>query len=151
MGGRESLYIGMKCCDKIGYIGGGAPAPGIFPTKDQFMDHPGVMSKDEIRIDPPYSPYLLLIAGGTSDTMVNDFPEQYHKLFTEHGTENIFLPVPGGGHDSSTVIPGNGTTDCIRCSTSASDASFPRTTSATSASGSWSAGRTTPRTPNPCT
>ncbi len=105
MGGRESLYLGMKCCDKIGYIGGGAPAPGIFPTKDQFMDHPGVMSKDEIRIDPPYSPYLLLIAGGTSDNMVNDFPEQYHKLFTEHGTDNIFLPVPGGGHDSSTVIP----------------------------------------------
>ena len=105
MGGRESLYIGMKCCDKIGYIGAAAPAPGIFRTKDQFMDHPGVMTKDEIRIDPPYSPYLLLIAGGTSDNMVNDFPEQYHKLFTEHGTENIFMPVPGGGHDDSTVIP----------------------------------------------
>ena len=24
---------------------------------------------------------------------------------TEHGTENIFLSVPGGGHDSSTVTP----------------------------------------------
>ncbi|MBO4876671.1 MAG: carbohydrate binding domain-containing protein [Ruminococcus sp.] len=105
MGGRESLYIGMKCCDKIGYIGGGAPAPGIFPTKDQFMDHPGVMSKEEIRIDPPYSPYLLIIAGGTSDNMVNDYPKQYSDLFTQHGTENIYLSVPGGGHDSSTVIP----------------------------------------------
>ena len=105
MGGRESLYIGMKCCDKIGYIGGGAPAPGIFPTKDQFMTHPGVMSKDEMRIDPPYSPYLLMIAGGTSDNMVNDFPKQYSDLFTQHGTENIYLSVPGGGHDSSTVIP----------------------------------------------
>lgn len=105
MGGRESLYIGMKCCDKIGYIGAAAPAPGIFQTKDQFMDHPGVMSKDEIRIDPPYSPYLLLIAGGTSDSMVNDFPKQYYDLFTAHGTESIFLSVPGGGHDNSTVIP----------------------------------------------
>ena len=105
MGGRESLYIGMKCCDKIGYIGGGAPAPGIFPTKDQFMDHPGVMSKDEIRIDPPYSPYILMIAGGTNDTMVNDFPKQYSDLFTQHGTENIYISVPGGGHDSNTVIP----------------------------------------------
>ena len=105
MGGREALYIGMKCADKVGYIGGGAPAPGIFPTQDQFMNHPGVMSKDDMRIDPPYSPYLLLIAGGTSDNMVNDFPEQYHKLFDEHGTDNIFLPVPGGGHDSSTIIP----------------------------------------------
>ena len=105
MGGRESLYIGIKCCDKIGYIGGGAPAPGIFPTKDQFMDHPGVMSKDEIRIDPPYSPYLLMIAGGTADGMVNDFPKQYSDLFTQHGTENIYISVPGGGHDSSTVIP----------------------------------------------
>ena len=105
MGGRESLYIGIKCCDKVGYIGGGAPAPGIFPTKDQFMTHPGVMSKDDMRIDPPYSPYLLLIAGGTSDNMVNDFPKQYSDLFTQHGTENIYLSVPGGGHDSSTVIP----------------------------------------------
>ena len=105
MGGRESLYIGMKCCDKVGYIGGGAPAPGIFPTKDQFMTHPGVMSKDDMRIDPPYSPYVLMIAGGTSDTMVNDFPKQYSDLFTQHGTENIYISVPGGGHDSSTVIP----------------------------------------------
>lgn len=105
MGGREALYIGMKCCDKIGYIGGGAPAPGIFPTRDQFMNHPGVMSKDEIRIDPPYSPYLLMIAGGTNDGMVNDYPKQYSDLFTQHGTENIYISVPGGGHDSSTVIP----------------------------------------------
>lgn len=105
MGGRESLYIGIKCCDKVGYIGGGAPAPGIFPTKDQFMTHPGVMSKDDMRIDPPYSPYLLMIAGGTSDGMVNDFPKQYSDLFTQHGTENIYISVPGGGHDSSTVIP----------------------------------------------
>ena len=105
MGGRESLYIGIRCCDKVGYIGGGAPAPGIFPTKDQFMTHPGVMSKDDMRIDPPYSPYLLLIAGGTNDGMVNDFPKQYSDLFTQHGTENIYLSVPGGGHDSSTVIP----------------------------------------------
>ena len=105
MGGRESLYIGMKCCDKVGYIGGGAPAPGIFPTRDQFMTHPGVMSKDDMRIDPPYSPYILMIAGGTNDTMVNDFPKQYSDLFTQHGTENIYLSVPGGGHDSNTVIP----------------------------------------------
>ena len=105
MGGRESLYIGIKCCDKIGYIGAGAPAPGIFPTKDQFMTHPGVMSKDEIRIDPPYSPYVLMIAGGTGDNMVNDFPKQYSDLFTQHGTDNIYISVPRGGHDSSTVIP----------------------------------------------
>ena len=105
MGGRESLYIGIECCDKVGYIGGAAPAPGIFPTKDQFMTHPGVMSKDDMRIDPPYSPYLLMIAGGTSDNMVNDFPKQYSDLFTQHGTENIYLSVPGGAHDSSTVIP----------------------------------------------
>ena len=105
MGGREALYIGMKCCDKVGYIGGGAPAPGIFPTTDKFMNHPGVMSKDDMRIDPPYSPYLLMIAGGTNDGMVNDYPKQYSDLFTQHGTPNIYISVPGGGHDSSTVIP----------------------------------------------
>ena len=105
MGGRESLYIGMKCCGKVGYIGAAAPAPGIFPTRDQFMEHPGVMSKDDMRIDAPYEPYVLMIAGGTNDGMVGSYPEQYHELFTAHGTENIFIPVPGGGHDSSTVIP----------------------------------------------
>lgn len=105
MGGRESLYIGMKCCDKVGYIGAAAPAPGIFPTRDQIMEHPGVMSKDDMRIDAPYEPYVLMIAGGTNDGMVGSYPEQYHELFTAHGTENIFIPVPGGGHDSSTVIP----------------------------------------------
>lgn len=105
MGGRESLYIGIVCKDKIGYIGAGAPAPGIFPTKDQFMDHPGCLSKEEIRIDAPYQPYVLMIAGGTNDGMVGSYPEQYHNLFTEHGTENIYISVPGGGHDSSTVIP----------------------------------------------
>ena len=105
MGGRESLYIGMMCKEKIGYIGAAAPAPGIFPTRDQFMDHPGNMSEDEIRIDPPYQPYLLLIAGGTSDNMVGTYPKQYSDLFTEHGTENIYLSVPGGGHDSRTVTP----------------------------------------------
>lgn len=105
MGGRESLYIGMMCKDKIGYIGAGAPAPGIFPTQDQFMNHPGCMSKDDIRIDAPYSPYVLMIAGGTNDSMVGTYPKQYADLFTEHGTENIYISVPGGGHDSNTVIP----------------------------------------------
>ena len=102
MGGRESLYIGIKCCDKVGYIGGGAPAPGIFPTKDQFMTHPGVMSKDDMRIDPPYSPYLLMIAGGTSDNMVNDFPKQYSDLFTQHGTDNIYIT----GKDKMALLNG---------------------------------------------
>ena len=69
------------------------------------MNHPGVMSKDDMRIDPPYAPYLLLIAGGTNDGMVGTYPKQYSDLFTEHGTENIYLSVPGGGHDSKTVIP----------------------------------------------
>ncbi len=105
MGGRESLYIGMKCSDKVGYIGAAAPAPGIFPTRDQFMEHPGCMSKEEIRIDPPYSPYVLMIAAGSNDGMVGTYPEQYHNLFTEHGTDNIYFSVPGGGHDSNTVIP----------------------------------------------
>jgi len=105
MGGRESLYIGIRCSDKVGYIGAGAPAPGIFPTRDQIMDHPGVMSKEDMRIDAPYSPYLLMIAGGTNDGMVGTYPKQYSDLFTEHGTENIYISVPGGGHDGKTVIP----------------------------------------------
>ena len=58
-----------------------------------------------MRIDAPYEPYVLMIAGGTNDGMVGTYPKQYSDLFTAHGTENIYISVPGGGHDNKTVTP----------------------------------------------
>ena len=47
----------------------------------------------------------LMIAGGTADTMVGDFPEQYHKLFERNQTDHIWISVPGGGHDGGVGAP----------------------------------------------
>ncbi|MBR5371462.1 MAG: hypothetical protein IK130_04535 [Oscillospiraceae bacterium] len=105
MGGRESLYIGVSRPDVFGYIAATSPAPGVTPAVDQFFAHPGSMSEDQFRIDAPYEPYLLMIAGGTADGMVNVSPENYSKLLTKNGTDHIFISVPGGGHDGSTGIP----------------------------------------------
>ena len=105
MGGRESLYIGIKRPDLFGYIAASSPAPGVVPAKDHFMDHVGSISENEFRMSEPYLPYLLMIAGGTADGMVGDFPEQYHKLFEKNNTDHIWISVPGGGHDGGVGGP----------------------------------------------
>lgn len=105
MGGRESLYIGIMRPDLFGYIAASSPAPGVVPARDNFMEHVGSIREDQFRMSEPYLPYLLMIAGGTADGMVGDFPEQYHNLFTRNGTDHIWISVPGGGHDGSVGIP----------------------------------------------
>ena len=105
MGGRESLYIGIMRPDLFGYIAASSPAPGVVPARDHFMEHVGSISEDQFRMSEPYLPYLLMIAGGTADGMVGDFPEQYHKLFEKNGTDHIWISVPGGGHDGGVGAP----------------------------------------------
>ena len=105
MGGRESLYIGIMRPDLFGYIAASSPAPGVVPAHDNFMDHVGSISESEFRMSEPYLPYLLMIAGGTADGMVQDFPEQYHKLFERNNTDHIWISVPNGGHDGGVGGP----------------------------------------------
>ena len=105
MGSRESLYIGIMRPDLFGYIAASSPAPGVVPAQDNFMVHVGSISEDQFRMSEPYLPYLLMIAGGTNDNMVGNFPEQYHNLFTRNNTDHIWISVPGGGHDGSVGIP----------------------------------------------
>ena len=105
MGGRESLYIGIMRPDLFGYIAASSPAPGVVPAQDQFMVHVGSISEDQFRMTAPNLPYLLMIAGGTADGMVGNFPEQYHNLFTRNNTDHIWISVPGGGHDGTVGIP----------------------------------------------
>ena len=105
MGGRESLYIGVSRPDLFGYIAATSPAPGVTPATDQFFEHPGSMPEDKFRIDPPYEPYLLMIAGGTDDGMVHVAPGNYSKLLTKNGTDHIYVSIQGGGHDGKTGIP----------------------------------------------
>ena len=88
MGGRESLYIGVSRPDLFGYIGAACPAPGIIATTDAFMTHKGCMEESEFKIDTN-KPYVLMITGGTNDGVVGNYPESYHNLFTQNGTDHI--------------------------------------------------------------
>ncbi|MBR5513915.1 MAG: glycoside hydrolase family 11 protein [Ruminococcus sp.] len=105
MGGRESLYIGMKAADKIGYVCASSPAPGIVPAQDMFLNHRGSMTESEFKFSEPYLPYLLMIGGGTNDGVVGTFPKQYHELYDKNGVDNIWFEVQGGGHDASVGTP----------------------------------------------
>lgn len=106
MGGRESLYIGVMRPDLFGYIGAACPAPGITPGKDSFMDHPGCMQESEFKVkDTANAPYVLMLNGGTNDTVVGTFPQSYHKILTDNGQDHIWQEIQGGGHDASCVVP----------------------------------------------
>lgn len=106
MGGRESLYIGITRPQYFGYIGAACPAPGITPAQDSFMVHPGNMQPSEFKIqDHQYDPYILMITGGTNDTVVGTFPKQYHEMLTTNGQPHIWQEIQGGGHDANCVNP----------------------------------------------
>ncbi len=106
MGGRESLYIGITRPEYFGYIGAASPAPGVTPGADMFMAHPGNMSESEFKVkNHTYDPYLLMITGGTNDTVVGTFPKQYHEILTTNGQPHIWQEIQGGGHDASCVNP----------------------------------------------
>lgn len=113
MGGRESLYLTILRPDVFGYCAASSPAPGIVPTKDMFLTHLGSynlertkrMTNADFKIDKDKLPYLLMIGGGTNDPVVGTYPSEYHQLFTQNGTEHIWMEVQGGGHDGSVGTP----------------------------------------------
>ena len=71
-----------------------------------FMEHPGCMQESEFKIsNPSYNPYVLMITGGTNDSVVGTFPQSYHNILTTNGQDHIWQEIPGGGHDASCVVP----------------------------------------------
>ncbi len=114
MGGRESLYVGLMCPDKFGYVCASSPAPGIVPASDNFIaNHLGSkklnstnrMTNADFKFSDSDLPYILMIGGGTNDTVVGTFPKQYHELFDKNGTMNLWMEFPGAGHDASVGCP----------------------------------------------
>ena len=114
MGGRESLYCGILRPDVFGYVAASSPAPGIVPASDSFLSkHLGSynwertarLKEPDFKISDDQLPYLLMIGGGTNDSVVGTFPKQYHELFTKNGTDHIWMEVPNGGHDGSVGTP----------------------------------------------
>ncbi len=106
MGGREAIYCGLMRPDVFGYVGGACPAPGITPTSDFYMTHPGCMQESEMRFrDIAPEPAVFMITGGTNDGVVQDHPKKYSDILTRNGVEHVYQSIPGGGHDANSVKP----------------------------------------------
>lgn len=96
MGGRESLYIGIKLADKFGYIGAVCPAPGVVED---------CVPEDEMTFSEKNKPYLLMISAGSNDTVVYNNPENYHNILTKNNVQHIYHVVPNGEHWGVTIHP----------------------------------------------
>ena len=107
MGGRESLYIGLKRPDLFGYIGAIAPAPGLVPGKDGYMSHEGSLQESEVSFANSESiPHFVMICCGTQDSVVGKFPLSYHKLFTQNEIEHLWFEVQSADHNSDAIRTG---------------------------------------------
>jgi len=96
-GGRNSLYIGYVRSDLFGYVGALSPAPGVTPGVDQWSNHKGLLSENELVAKIP--PIVTFISGGTNDPAVGTFPRQYSEILTRNHQEHVYLSIPGGEHD----------------------------------------------------
>lgn len=105
MGGRESLFIGIKKPDLFGYIGAIAPAPGLTPAKDWAMTHSGQMKEEDLHFNE-MKPLLLFLCCGTDDKTVGKFPETYHKILTNNMVEHIWYEIQDADHDAFTIRSG---------------------------------------------
>ena len=104
LGGREALYTGITDSENYGYVGGACPAPGIFPTRDMYMEHEGSL-KQESQFKPSTMPYLILISAAQNDGVVGTYPESYHKALQNNNVEHIWNVIPSGDHGNKTVDP----------------------------------------------
>ena len=108
MGGRETLYTFLQYPDQYRFICAIAPAPGILPAKDMFMEHAGCYKNEEDVKVPEGSvlPDKILILCGTKDSVVGKFPMNYHQVFEKNGIAHIWYEVPGADHDMTTQYSG---------------------------------------------
>ncbi len=102
MGGREALFIGITRADLFYYIGAACPAPGLTPTTDSNMAHPGQLKESELIIEET-TPCFLLLTAGERDDVVVDYPSLYHDILNRNGVEHIWHTVSDGGHDENSV------------------------------------------------
>ena len=107
MGGRETIFIGLKRSDLFEVICAIAPAPGIVKTEDAMMPHEGQLYEEEVVLSFPESePKLFLICCGTKDGVVGKYPENYHNIFIKNKVKHLWYEVPEADHDSNAVRSG---------------------------------------------
>jgi len=107
MGGRETIYITLQRPELFGYVCAIAPAPGVTPAKDNFMEHPGQMSEDEFKFaEGAVEPDVFIITAGDRDSVVGKFPKGYHELFDTNGVDHIWYEIAGADHDTNAIKSG---------------------------------------------
>lgn len=107
MGGRETIFITLQRPELFGYVCAISAAPGIVPTTDKFMTHPGQMAENEMKFaDDAVEPNVFIICCGTRDSVVGTYPQQYHELLTTNGSEHIWYEITGADHDNNAIRSG---------------------------------------------
>ncbi|MBR5116367.1 MAG: esterase family protein [Lachnospiraceae bacterium] len=107
MGGRETIYITLQRPELFGYVCAISAAPGIVPTTDKFMTHPGQMAESEMKFaEGAVTPEVFLICCGTRDSVVGTYPRSYHELLDANGSEHIWYEINGADHDNNAIQSG---------------------------------------------
>lgn len=107
MGGRETIFITLKRPELFKYTCAIAPAPGLIPTKDKFMEHEGQMEeKDFCFAKDAYEPDAFIICCGDSDSVVGTYPKSYHEHFKTKKLHHIWYEIEGADHDNNAVRSG---------------------------------------------
>ncbi|MBR5974270.1 MAG: esterase family protein [Clostridiales bacterium] len=107
MGGRETIYITLMRPELFGYVCAISAAPGIVPTKDKFMEHPGQMTESEMHFpEDAVEPEVFILCCGSSDSVVGTYPESYHEILTKNGVDHIWYEISGADHDNDAIRSG---------------------------------------------
>ena len=107
MGGRETIYITLKRPELFGYVCAISAAPGIVPSSDSFMVHPGQMQESEMRFeDGATEPEVFIICCGTNDSVVGTYPRSYHELLEKNGSDHVWYEIQGADHDNNAIKSG---------------------------------------------
>ena len=93
MGGMESLRLGFSHLKRFDYIGSFSAAPSLDTS---------LLSLKEQKEKPK----LILLCSGTSDSRVEDVPENYHKILKDNKVDHIWYLYPNGGHSYEVWING---------------------------------------------
>lgn len=93
MGGMESLRVEFSHLKRFDYIGSFSAAPSLDTS---------LLSLKEQKEKPK----LILLCSGTSDSRVEDVPENYHKILKDNKVDHIWYLYPNGGHSYEVWING---------------------------------------------
>lgn len=107
MGGRETIFITLKRPELFGYVCAISSAPGVVPTADNFMSHPGQMQESEMSFaEGAVIPEKFILCCGDHDSVVGKYPESYHEILKANGARHIWYVVPQADHDNNSVKSG---------------------------------------------